>query len=108
MKERTLNMSPGCPIITSMQRTIKGISICVFFDTAFTTLKHGVLGKRQCIPIPKCEESGIQSKFTDEAFNYTGFQYADDLIIINFMLINCDINCVWLNTGIVFPTNSVY
>jgi len=46
--------------------------------TAFTSMKHGYLGKKKRIPIPSCVECGIRSKFPDGNDNYVGFIAAED------------------------------
>jgi hypothetical protein len=46
--------------------------------SAYTSAKHGYLGKRKRIPIPHCVESGIRRNFPEENGFYIGFKNADD------------------------------
>ncbi len=46
--------------------------------SAYTSAKHGYLGKRKRIPIPYCVESGIRCNFPEENGFYVGFQEASD------------------------------
>ncbi len=45
--------------------------------SAFTSMKHGYLGKRNRIPIPKCIESGIRLNYPDNNNAYVGFRLAE-------------------------------
>ncbi len=46
--------------------------------SAYTSAKHGYLGKRKRIPIPYCVESGIRCNFPEENGFYVGFREASD------------------------------
>jgi hypothetical protein len=46
--------------------------------SAYTSAKHGYLGKCKRIPIPHCVESGIRCNFPEENGFYIGFKNADD------------------------------
>jgi hypothetical protein len=45
--------------------------------SAFTSMKHGYLGKHNRIPIPKCVESGIRLNYPDNNNEYVGFRSAE-------------------------------
>ncbi len=45
--------------------------------SAFTSMKHGYLGKHNRIPIPKCVESGLCLNYPDIINTYVGFCTAE-------------------------------
>ena len=44
--------------------------------SAYTSLKHGFLGKKKRIPIPHCVECGIRLHFPEKSKCYVGFRHA--------------------------------
>jgi hypothetical protein len=44
--------------------------------SAYTSLKHGFLGKKKRIPIPHCVECGIHLHFLEKSKCYVGFRHA--------------------------------
>jgi hypothetical protein len=54
-------------------RPITNQQLRYFAYSAFTSAKHGYLGKKNHIPWPLCIQNGIQDKFPEEDNNYVGF-----------------------------------
>jgi hypothetical protein len=46
--------------------------------SAYTSAKHGYLGKHKRVWIPHCMECGIRCNYPDENNNYVGFRATDD------------------------------
>ncbi len=61
----------GCDAITNKQLHFMAY-------TAYVSLKHGYLEKRNRVRIPHCVECGIRCKYPDDDNFYVGFRYADD------------------------------
>jgi hypothetical protein len=60
-----------CDVITNKQLRF----LCY---SAYSSAKHGYLGKKKCVPIPYCVECGIRLHFPEKNHFYVGFTYAED------------------------------
>ncbi len=48
--------------------------------SAYTSLKHGYLGKHNHVKIPHCVECGTRVNFPDDNNPYVGFKYANNYV----------------------------